>query len=49
MIQIDFITLASQMGLPAIGGFIGSWVALLVSCPNRGCCRAAKVKAVLEE
>lgn len=46
--MIDYLSLATQFGLPGVGGFFGSWLALQLSCPNRGCCQMKKIKEVVE-
>jgi hypothetical protein len=46
--MIDFYFLATQFGLPGVGAFIGSSLAYIVMCPNRGCCQMKKIKEMVE-
>jgi hypothetical protein len=46
----DFvIQLALQSGLPGVGCFIGTTLALWQYCPNKGCCQMKAVRAMCEE
>lgn len=42
-------TLASSFGIPWTAAFIGSWCAMYLTCPNRGCCQMKKVREVIEQ
>lgn len=46
---IDWWFLASNFGLPGVGGFLGSLVANYLSCPNRGCCQMRRIREAIEK
>lgn len=46
--MVDFITPILMVLAPGSGGFLGSWIAFYIYCPNRGCCQMKKVHRVCE-
>lgn len=47
--MIDLAPIAYQAGLPGIGCFLGTTLALWAYCPNKGCCRMKDVRQACED
>lgn len=47
--MIDWAFIVNNLGLPALGGFLGSIVGNYLACPNRGCCQMKKIQKVIED